>query len=299
MAARVPLPDPLNRGPFSYRAGLAAGATPGRLRGGDLGKPFHGARHPNGADLTIAQRCESYRTVMRPDAFFCSITAAAVMRVPLPASLRRETRLHVAVPHPTRPPEGAGVVGHKVKLMGGDARLWDGLPISTPERLWCELSTVLSMTQLVAAGDYLLYRESPMTSIERLTAAVERFPGRVKSTLRRECLEYLSDGSESPTESELRVVMVRAGITGFAPNIWVQVPGARYRGDLVNIERRMILEYQGEYHFDLEQQRKDMRRIERLRAAGWYVMQINLDDLNDPEELVARIRSVLDSRPVF
>ena len=45
--------------------------------------------------------------------------------------------------------------------------------------------------------------------------------------------------------------------------------------------------------------RPNKRRIERLRAAGWYVMQINLDDLNDPEELVARIRSVLDSRPVF
>lgn len=299
MPARVPLPEPLGRGPFSYGDGLAAGATPGRLRGRDLARPFHGARHPGGGTLPVKELCYAYSTVMRADAFFCSITAAAVMGVPLPLALQRERNLHVAVPHPVRPPEGAGIVGHKVKLMGGDVRIWDRLPLSSPERLWCELSTVLSLSQLVAAGDQLVHHRWPMTSIERLAAAVERYPGRVKASVRRESLGYLSDAAESPTESELRVVMAQAGIIGFAPNLWVQVPGARYRGDLVNVERRMILEYQGEYHFDLEQQRKDMRRIERLRAAGWYVMQVNVDDLNDPAELVTRIRSVLAGRPVF
>jgi very-short-patch-repair endonuclease len=61
----------------------------------------------------------------------------------------------------------------------------------------------------------------------------------------------------------------------------------------------MIIEYQSEYHFDPAQHRKDMTRIDRLQAAGWYVMQVNLDDLNDPDELVARIRSVFDERPFF
>jgi very-short-patch-repair endonuclease len=40
-----------------------------------------------------------------------------------------------------------------------------------------------------------------------------------------------------------------------------------------------------------------MTRMERLRAAGWYVLQVNTDDMDDPDELTARIRSVLDSRP--
>jgi very-short-patch-repair endonuclease len=91
--------------------------------------------------------------------------------------------------------------------------------------------------------------------------------------------------------------MSLAGISGFVANRWVQVPGARYRGDLVCVERRMIIEYQGGYHFDPVQRRKDMTRIERLRAAGWFVMEVNADDLRDPAELVARIRRVYNARP--
>ena len=39
-----------------------------------------------------------------------------------------------------------------------------------------------------------------------------------------------------------------------------------------------------------------MTRRSRLEAQGWYVMEINADDLGDPVELVARIRSVLARR---
>jgi very-short-patch-repair endonuclease len=236
---------------------------------------------------------------MRADAFFCSITAAAIMRVPLPATLQRARVLHVAVPHPVRAPEGRGVVGHAVKLMGDDTLRWAGLRVSSPERLWCELSAVLSMSQLVAAGDYLVHRENPLSSIPRLVDAVERYPGGAGAGRRRECLPHLDPGAESPPESELRVLVTLAGMTDFVPNRWVQVPGARYRGDLVCAERRMIIEYQGAYHFDPAQRRKDMSRIERLRAAGWFVMEVNADDLNDPDELVARVRRVYDSRSQF
>ncbi|MBU1589284.1 MAG: hypothetical protein KKH51_15270 [Actinobacteria bacterium] len=58
----------------------------------------------------------------------------------------------------------------------------------------------------------------------------------------------------------------------------------------------MILEYQGDYHRSMSQWRKDMTRRSRLEAQGWYVMEINADDLGDPVELVARIRSVLARR---
>ena len=297
MPARTPLPEPLGRRPFGYGEARAAGVTAGRLRGSDLASPFHGTRTAGAGPLDVVALCRAYLPVMRADAFFCSTTAATIMRVPIPAALERHRTLHVAVPRPVRAPEGKGVAGHSVTLMGADRREWDGLPVSSPERLWCELSAVLTMTQLVAAGDYLVHRENPLTSIANLEHAVACYRGGAGAALRRESLPYLDTGSESPPESELRVIVRKAGIPGFETNVWITVPGAMYRGDLVNVERKMILEYQGGYHFDMQQQRKDMRRIERLRAAGWYVMQVNLDDLNDPDELVARIRSVYDTRP--
>jgi len=233
---------------------------------------------------------------MRRDGFFCSVTAAALLRVPLPARLQNDPLLHVAVPRPTRAPEGKGVHGHSVSVSPGDVRVWNGLRISAPERLWCELSTKLTVPQLVAVGDFLIQRHGPLTSVDRLTAASAGFVGTAGRSRRSECLPYLDPGSESPTESELRVILMVAKISGFVANMRIDVPGARYRGDLVFPRERVVIEYQGEYHFDPAQWRKDMTRIERLRAAGWFVMQVNYDDLGDPVELVARIRSVLASR---
>jgi very-short-patch-repair endonuclease len=59
----------------------------------------------------------------------------------------------------------------------------------------------------------------------------------------------------------------------------------------------VLLEYQGDYHRTPEQFRADMTRLSRLEADGWYVFQINADDLKNPEELVARLHRVLAARP--
>lgn len=234
---------------------------------------------------------------MRHDAFFCSVTAAVITGVPLPARFEHARLLHVAVPTPTRAPEGKGVRGYSVSVVDGDVRSWGKLRISSPERLWWELSAVLTVPQLVAAGDYLIQRRGPQTTVERLAEASASFAGRVGGPRRRECLPYLDANSESPMESELRVIVIKARIPGFVANLSIEVPGARYRGDLVFPDKKVVVEYQSEYHFDLAQRRRDMTRIDRLQAAGWFVMQVNLDDLNHPDELVTRIRSVLDSRP--
>ena len=295
MTPRIPLPSPLGSGPFSYRDGRELGLGQGRLRGPDLRKPFHGTRDP-GSATDIDARCRAYATVMRGDAFFCSMTAAALLRVPLPPRFQNDPLLHVAVPRPVRAPEGKGVRGHSVGLSAGEVRVWDGLRISSPERLWCELSAVLTVPQLVAAGDFLVQRRGPMTTVERLAEASAMFAGKAGGPRRAECLPYLDPGSESPMESELRVIVITAKIPGFVANMRIEVPGARYRGDLVFPREKVVVEYQSEYHFGAAQRRKDMTRIDRLQAAGWFVMQVNFDDLGDPDELVARLRSVLASR---
>lgn len=61
----------------------------------------------------------------------------------------------------------------------------------------------------------------------------------------------------------------------------------------------MILEYQGDYHRDPRQFRADMTRFSKLEADGWYVIQINANDLANPQELVARIGQVLSTRPLI
>jgi very-short-patch-repair endonuclease len=60
---------------------------------------------------------------------------------------------------------------------------------------------------------------------------------------------------------------------------------------------KVILEYQGADHLDPDRYRSDMTRISRLEADGWYVIQVNADDLRNPDELLRRVRRVLLTRP--
>lgn len=235
---------------------------------------------------------------MPTHAFFCSVTAALLMGVPLPRHLEESPLLHVAVPAPRHPPETKGIIGHRLTVVGDHVRPWRGLRVSSPERTWCDLGTALSVPDLVAAGDHLIRRGFQLTTEQQLRDALERFPGRRGKARLLVAVELLNDRAESRKESHLRVIIVQSGIAGLSINFPITTSGGfNYRGDLAVPERKMIIEYQGEYHGDEAQRRKDMTRRARLEADGWYVMEVNANDLRDPGELVQRIRQVLAGRP--
>ena len=297
MTARIRLPRELTRVPFTVGGAAAAGLSPDRLRGRDLHRPFHGVRSANPV-TTILDRCRAYEQRMPQHAFFCSITAALLFGVPLPRRLEEFPVVHVGVSSAHHPPRGRGVVGHRLSVSGDYQSAWCGLRVASPEQVWCQLGALLSVPDLVAAGDFLIRRDLPMTTHQRLREAVTMFPGRRGKPRLRVAVELLHDRAESRRESHLRVIIVRAGVAGLSVNFPITTSGGfRYRADLAFPERKVVVEYQSEYHGDESQRRKDMTRRARLEADGWYVMEVNADDLRDPAELVQRIRRVLAARP--
>ena len=236
---------------------------------------------------------------MPSHAFFCSVTAAIIMGVPLPRHLEQSGLLHVAVPAPCHPPESRGVIGHRLSVTGEYLREWRGLRISSPEQTWCQLGALLSVPDLVAAGDHLIRRDFQLTTQPKLRTAVHVFPGRRGKPAMRAAVELLHDRAESRKESHLRVMIVQDAIPGLDVNLWITTSGGyRYRADLAFPGHKVVIEYQSEYHGDEGQRRKDMTRRARLEADGWFVMEVNADDLRDPAELLQRIRRVLAMRPV-
>ena len=219
------------------------------------------------------------------------------MRIPLPRPLELRGKLHVGVPFPHHPPEVAGVIGHRYRRTGKHTRIWNGLRVSEPELVWCELATELSLPDLVAAGDHLIHWRLPSTTVEKLATVVEAYPGRRGLPAMRQALELLDGRAESRRESHLRVIMVQAGFTGLVSNLEITTwDGTEYRADFAFPRQKVIVEYQSEYHSETEQFRRDMTRIAKLQADGWFVMQVNADDLQNPRELAGRIRHVLSQR---
>lgn len=79
--------------------------------------------------------------------------------------------------------------------------------------------------------------------------------------------------------------------------------GARFRNhfiigdyivDIVALKQRLIIEIDGEYHFDEEQKRKDLQRENGLKTQGFKVIRFTNDDvLKDIETVVRAVRAEL------
>lgn len=299
MRSPTPLPFHLRDQAFTTRQAGLAGVGENRLRALDLARPFRGIYQSGDGHDSLLERCAALQLKLPLHTFFCGTTAAILLGVPLPFRLQDEAIVHVGVPSGCRAPIGAGIAGHTFQRTQGGVDKWNGLRLSSPERLWCELSPVLQLSELVAAGDYLIHWRAPLTTRQRLADAVARHPGRRGKPKLRLAVPMLNERSESPKESELRVILILGGLTGWVANLPIRTAaGFRYRGDIAFPEERVLLEYQSSFHEGDVRFRADMTRVSRLEADGWRVMFINADDLRDPDELLARIRRFLALAPL-
>jgi very-short-patch-repair endonuclease len=156
------------------------------------------------------------------------------------------------------------------------------------------------VTALVAAGDFLIHHRQPLATIEALAAGAARFPRHRGHRRLATALALLDERSESPRESHLRVILHQAQIATVA-NFPIRTTGGfDYRVDLAIPRRMIVIEYQSdEFHGDPAARRHDMTRRARLEADGWFVMELNADDLANPGELVPRVRQVITRRPLL
>ena len=234
-----------------------------------------------------------------PDrAFFSHMTAAQLLGAPLPLQLERSRTLHVSVAAPAPRLHSRAIVGHKLAIDSRDVVVSRGIRHTNAARTWMDLATELSLKDLVAVGDYLLYWRMPLTTHAELRARVAAASGRRGILLARTAVELLGDRSESRRESHLRLILILGGLSEPLINHTIidTETGKDVRPDFLFPVEKLILEYQGDHHRTATQWRKDMTRRSRLEANGWYVMELNVDDLRNPTELMARINGVLSRR---
>ena len=112
----------------------------------------------------------------------------------------------------------------------------------------------------------------------------------------REVLPVGDPRAESPMESVLRWLVHDAGLPAPVLQYVVREAGgwALGRADLAWPERRVLVEFDGDVHRDRDVFVNDLRRQNRLIAAGWMVLRFtSADVLGRPDEVVAEIRRAL------
>jgi hypothetical protein len=179
-----------------------------------------------------------------------------------------------------------------------------GLPLVDPATLFCQLAAVLSLPDLVAAGDALILKpvfqdwrdERPWVSLGHLVDRVNVFRGRGK-TAAVAALGMIRHGAESRPETLLRLAISAAGLPEPEVNVDVRDGAGRFigRGDLVYRRWRVVVEYDGDQHrTDTRQFDRDVLRLEGFAAAGWTVVRVvGRSFFTDRAACVARVRRAL------
>ena len=297
----APLPPGLDPRGFSVGSAIDADVRPGRLRSRDLNAPFWGVRAVS-EQRSVADLAYAYASRMPDDWFFSHETAAALWGIPLPPALDRTRVLSVSSPSGRAFPSGAGVRGHRLAIRPEELVEQNGLRLTSRERTWCDLGSMLRPEHLVAAGDFLLWRRHPAllrSSPRQLRACLDMSSIRRGRPNALYCLPLLTDRSDSPPESILRVRYVRAGFRGIVPNPLVHDPSGQVvvMPDLGFLKFRVGIDYEGDIHrVDNRTWAKDLRRASLFEDAGWLYIRAGSVDLSDSRPLLALTMRRLLSR---
>lgn len=238
----------------------------------------------------------------RKGAFLSHVTAARIYNAPLPRRLADQH--HITQPRGVRAPRLIGVVGHQQNVEPLEIWKYNGIPVSSPERVLYEMAQLVTVDELIAIGDSLVRiprkmyerRLEPWTSIARLTEMLDLHAHSPGIRGLRLTIPQIRVGADSLTETACRLAIIRAGL----PELQLQVrldPSDPYSftADLGDPASRIAIQYDGSDHFSSpEQQARDVQRDAAFERAGWRVIKVNRTDLaNNFAFLIAELGRLL------
>lgn len=182
----------------------------------------------------------------------------------------------------------------------------DGVRLTSPARTWLDLAQLMSIDDIVAAGDSIVVEHGedhprprkPLATIEDLKAMVAAHPGMRGVRKARLALDLVRVGADSPPETKMRLILLQAGLpeptlnhviynSWGAPALW---PDAAY------VKEGIALQYDGHHHGEPEHYKRDIRRQALTERLGWREVRVHHEDLLGPRpEVVRKVRRALQA----
>lgn len=304
MKTARPLPADLRGRPFTVGEAAEAGVSPKRLRHRSLELLGRGIRSAGTTpELPLSIRVRPFIEVNKRCAA-SHLTAAELGSLPARRQKEGPQRYHVIRPEGAAHLNRPHVIVHRMKLHDDEVTVLHGIPVTTPERTWLDLAEMLTVDELVVAGDRCVRvprsefegRDTPLCSVEDLQRMIDRHKGKRGIRKAREAIRLIRVGSDSPKETLLRLALVRAGL----PEPEVNAPilddagGRHHEPDLSYPAYRIGVEYEGEHHGEEGQIVRDIARSERYAALGWSEVRISKRHMQDgAKAAVAKVRAAL------
>lgn len=202
--------------------------------------------------------------------------------------------LHASVPPGRRRSTHREVVVHQSRRTPTTFR---GLSITTPEDLFHDLATHLSLVDLVVLGDSLVRRGR--TTVDLLVAAMEQATGRGIHPARR-AAALVRSGVDSPMETRCRLLRVFSGLPELETDIrFFEATGRLLRRlDAGDRASKTGVEYDGRHHIERQGQwEADVDRRETFENDDWRIVTLLSKDIYaTPGRTVERLEWVFRQR---
>ncbi|MFV2110341.1 DUF559 domain-containing protein [Micromonospora sp. LOL_015] len=310
------IPRELRLRPFSGSAAVAAGLITKRSLTGPSWRRLFSDVYVQAAafdDRDHRMWCEA-AAVKLPTGAVSGLSAAYLWGVDM---LPRRSPVHVTLPRSARPDRHPRLAVTHQSLGAGDViRLFGGIPLTTEARTAFDLGRSLPRADALAAVDALLHRR--VLRRETLARYVDSHAGLPGVRRVRELLPLVEPLSESPMESRLRLLLHDAGLPRPTPQYEIRLrasdatdgtgsasafSGAARRGrflarvDLAYPQWQIAIEYEGHHHRERATFRRDVGRLNALRATGWLVLRFTADDvLRQKGQLIRTVQQAIAER---
>jgi hypothetical protein len=285
------LPDDLLKAPFTTAQAATQGLSHRALRGAQWRHVFRDVWVHSDVPDTREMRLAAVRLVLGEGAFVCGLTPAWVYGVDVQD--RRGELVWVGCRTSHRLRTRAGCLTREITVADSDLQVVDGLTMTTELRTVFDCARWLSLVEAVVVADALSH--SGLVSREELAAYALTHRG-LRGIRQFDLVIGLMDPlSESPMETRVRLLLIFAGLPRPQAQLAVTDPAGLFvaRADLGYEEQRLLVEYDGAFHW--EQRRADDLRRDAMRALGWTVLVISADDYyKNPTATVGRVRRALE-----
>jgi len=282
---------------FSWADAMSCGMT--RRQGNHLaGQRVLRGYYSFTAAVPLRVRVQAALSVAGHEGVVCGPTSLSLAGVDLPQRLGRDARMWIQVPSAQTWPTRPEIRLVRTSRLRPTTRIL-GLPSLELPYCWLQLAPELSIRELVELADAMTRRQHPACTKDSLAEAIDSSPGARGVPKARAALGLAQEGTDSIPETDLRLLLVRAGLPAPTVNLMVvDGTGRRYYLDLAYEHAKLAIEYDGAYHVsDRAQMHRDAARRRALEDQGWRIITITAADLaTDPAGVVASVRQALGAR---
>lgn len=306
MRTPLPLPEPLDSGPFTVAESDDAGISRKRVYNRRFVSSSQGIRVLAETTPSTIELLRAY-TSITPHSAASHQTAGFIWGFFHHSCENEQETFQISRPAGTATPRRVNVRGHTALLLPGEVVEHDGVLLTSRARTWLDLAQHLTVEDLVVIADQLIRipreqfeaRAHPHCTKGDLQRILENHPRKRGLVKARDALELARVGADSPPETRLRLALTYAGLPEPEVNLRIIDPRGveRHQPDLSYPEYQVGVEYDGGSHAEQDQVVSDISRAERASAIGWTEVRISKRHmLNDAKAAVAKVRSALIAR---